>query len=160
MTEYVAPKIILVNRGLIYNNGKFLLIKRSSIGSGANQWELPGGKMDKGETLKQNLLREIKEETGLTPKIIKIGIEVQDEFGKLEKYKDDLVVTVVSLLKSQKTKVKLSEEHNEYGWFRLKDIPQIPMLRENSLNSIKEISKSAYFKALVSKSKTRSRPKR
>jgi 8-oxo-dGTP diphosphatase len=52
---------------------KILLIKRSTppfIG----YWALPGGRVDPGETVEQNIIREVKEETGLDTKIVhKVG---------------------------------------------------------------------------------------
>src|SRR3990172_4190609 len=54
-------------------DGKFLLIRRSQL-SKANPgfWEIPGGKMDAGETVDASLRREVKEETGLDLKVEKL----------------------------------------------------------------------------------------
>lgn len=46
--------------GIIINEQKeWLLIKRSGV------WDLPKGKVDAGETIKQAAIREVKEETGI-----------------------------------------------------------------------------------------------
>ncbi|MCK4453977.1 NUDIX hydrolase [Candidatus Parcubacteria bacterium] len=51
---------------LIENNGRFLLIKRSSKEDYyGGKWVFPGGKVEREEDVIQTLLREIKEETGL-----------------------------------------------------------------------------------------------
>jgi 8-oxo-dGTP pyrophosphatase MutT (NUDIX family) len=48
--------------GLVLNNeGKYLFIYRRK------RWDLPKGKMDAGETPEQTALREVTEETGLSP---------------------------------------------------------------------------------------------
>jgi 8-oxo-dGTP diphosphatase len=54
-----------------YTDNKILLIKRNThpfVGF----WALPGGRMDPGETIEQTVVREVKEETGLDVKIVRI----------------------------------------------------------------------------------------
>jgi 8-oxo-dGTP pyrophosphatase MutT (NUDIX family) len=46
-------------------NGTVLFIKRQAHCSEPGKWGIPGGKLEKGETAHQAVLREIKEETGL-----------------------------------------------------------------------------------------------
>ena len=50
---------------LIVMEGKILLIKRKK-NPFANLWALPGGHLDFNETLEEAVIREVKEETGLT----------------------------------------------------------------------------------------------
>ena len=52
--------------GLVFKNGKLLIDKRKTDGLLGGMWELPGGKKQKGETLKQAVAREIAEEVGVT----------------------------------------------------------------------------------------------
>ncbi len=47
-------------------NGNKMLLKHATRGVSKGKWNGPGGKMDKGETPKQCMIREAKEETGLT----------------------------------------------------------------------------------------------
>lgn len=51
--------------GLVYKDGKLLIDKRKPDGFLGGLWELPGGKKQKEETLKQTVAREIREETGI-----------------------------------------------------------------------------------------------
>jgi len=49
--------------GILIEDGKLLLVKQR-LKSG-REWSLPGGKLERGESLGQGLIREMKEETGL-----------------------------------------------------------------------------------------------
>jgi 8-oxo-dGTP diphosphatase len=54
-----------------YPDNKILLIKRNTrpfVGF----WALPGGRMDPGESIDQTVIREVKEETGLDVKIVRV----------------------------------------------------------------------------------------
>jgi 8-oxo-dGTP diphosphatase len=50
--------------GLIFQDSQVLLVKRGQE-PGAGQWSIPGGMVDLGETVKEAVKREIREETGL-----------------------------------------------------------------------------------------------
>jgi len=51
---------------VIKKNGRYLIGRRPEGGLLSGLWEFPGGKIEPGETHEQALLREVKEETGLT----------------------------------------------------------------------------------------------
>ena len=59
----VGVKILLKN-----SDGKFLLLRRSleKYPEIKGRWDIVGGRIDPGIALKENLIREIDEETGLT----------------------------------------------------------------------------------------------
>lgn len=65
--ENKRAEIILVNRCFILNDeNKILLVKRCPTDrKDPEKWEVPGGKLDKGEDLVMSKDREIFEETGL-----------------------------------------------------------------------------------------------
>ncbi|SRR6266568_3185732 len=50
--------------GVYIASGKVLLIQDPR----SHRWELPGGGVERGETIRQGLVREFIEETGITPK--------------------------------------------------------------------------------------------
>ena len=63
-------KVVKAGGGIVKNrNDETLFIYRR------NKWDLPKGKMDKGETIDQTALREVKEETGVKNLSI-IGFEM------------------------------------------------------------------------------------
>lgn len=50
--------------GVVWKDNKILLIQRGKE-PGKGQWSLPGGHQEWGETVRQALAREVREETGL-----------------------------------------------------------------------------------------------
>ena len=56
---------------IINNQGKILILRRSSDEYYAGLWDFPGGTVEKGETLQQAAAREVKEECGLEIKLEK-----------------------------------------------------------------------------------------
>ncbi len=74
--------MIEISKSVIQKNGKFLLLKRASHSkSYPNMWDFAGGKHDPGETPKQAVIRETKEETSY-------DINPKDEIRK-EEYHDE-----------------------------------------------------------------------
>lgn len=61
VSVYFAQKAFIVHDGC-------LLAVRRSAGDRHNPlcWEVPGGRLEKGETLEQHLVREVREEVGIT----------------------------------------------------------------------------------------------
>jgi ADP-ribose pyrophosphatase YjhB (NUDIX family) len=53
-------------KALILNNNKFIVMHNNGVEE--DLWELPGGRMEFGETVEETLKREILEETGLAVK--------------------------------------------------------------------------------------------
>lgn len=56
--------------GILVEDGKILLIKQ--VVSDERAWSLPGGRVEKGETIEDGMRREMDEETGLTTRIVKL----------------------------------------------------------------------------------------
>lgn len=53
--------------GILIENNKILIVQQKLSESRA--WSLPGGRLERGESLEQGLKRELKEETGLDVRI-------------------------------------------------------------------------------------------
>lgn len=115
MTNNKFPKSIEVVGSAIIedNNGKILLVKSPKW---SNKWLMPGGHIDQGESIKQGILREIEEETGLSLKsdgIIAHGelIDSKDFHRPAHFIYFDIVC------KSESNEVKLdNQELIEYAW--------------------------------------------
>ena len=73
--EYPERPVVGVG-GVVIENGRALLIRRGSEPL-LGQWSIPGGTLELGESLEHGVIRELKEETGLTVRIVEM-IEVFD----------------------------------------------------------------------------------
>lgn len=108
-------------KSLIFNKeGKVLLLKRNTAKypDANNPWDIPGGRIDADQTLEQNLLREIEEETGLSPMVIEI-VTAQDIIKPNVRV---IRLTYISHETSANAHVRLSDEHGEYRWLAFEDI--------------------------------------
>ncbi|MBB4891527.1 8-oxo-dGTP diphosphatase [Streptomyces olivoverticillatus] len=51
--------------GAVFDRGRLLAARRSAPPELAGRWELPGGKLEPGETPREALVRELREELGI-----------------------------------------------------------------------------------------------
>lgn len=111
------PNIRVACWGTVINNkNEVLLIKRK----GKDKWETPGGKLEAGESFKECLIREIKEET---------NVDIIPEFLLLVEqiYESSHWVCIGYLCryKSGEAKILEEEKHENVCWFRLNNLPSI-----------------------------------
>ena len=80
-------------------------------------WDLPGGHIHDDETPEEGLLREVKEETGmsLNEANLVLGREVKTDIG------DKLGLFYVSYIPVEAPKPLLSNEHTDYAWIKMQD---------------------------------------
>lgn len=102
---YSPPKHILSAAAIVLNEkGEILLIKGPERG-----WEMPGGQVEEGESLKEAAVREVREETG-------IEIEVLSFCGVFQNVKDSICNTLF-LAKPIGGKETTSAESLEVGFY-------------------------------------------
>lgn len=106
-------------KGIVVYNQKVLLMKRIRPSSdGLGYWELPGGGLEYGETPNQALIRELKEETGLTIDIVKPAYT----FTKIRTGYQTVGIGYLSIAKDDK--VTLSNEHSDYLWCEINNLKE------------------------------------
>ncbi|ALO10816.1 MutT protein [Streptomyces venezuelae] len=59
------PGVVVVVAGAVYDQGRLLAARRSAPAELAGRWELPGGKLEPGESPEEALVRELREELGV-----------------------------------------------------------------------------------------------
>jgi ADP-ribose pyrophosphatase YjhB (NUDIX family) len=102
---YTPPKHIVSAAAIVLNENKeVLLIKGPMRG-----WEMPGGQVEEGESLKDAAVRETKEESG-------IDVEVQKFCGIFQNVKKSICNTLF-LAKPIGGKLTTSQESLEVGFF-------------------------------------------
>jgi len=113
--------IVLVGVGVIVNkNRKILLIKRKGS-HGEGTWAPPGGHIDFGESVLDCAKREVKEETGIEIKNLKILGFTEDLFKQDKKHY--ITIWVSSEWKSGKVKMG-DREFSEVKWFSWRKLPK------------------------------------
>jgi len=120
---------------LVIDKNKILLVKRGSKYLEANKWALPGGYLDRDETLKQAALREAKEETGYQTKIINL-FTINDN-PKRPRELNRQGVAFVYLLKPLKKVGHFDHEVKDIRWFDLNKLPSPIQIAFDHLKIIK-----------------------
>lgn len=97
---------------------KFLLLYH-----GNGYWNFPKGKAESEEKILQTAFREVKEETGISKKDLKLTEDFKiDEKYIFKKGKEKVFKTVIFYLaETKQANIKVSFEHSGYGWFEYKD---------------------------------------
>src|ERR1051326_2887469 len=96
MTE--NKQITIVVAVIKNERGQILFAKRKEPGNPEvdGKWEFPGGKIEFGEEPEQAVIREAKEETGLTIKIERLLPKVYTNVWQKSEYQDNYQVLILS----------------------------------------------------------------
>ena len=114
----LSPKALVANE-----EGRVLVIERSRESAfWPGLWDLPGGKMDPGETFDQTLVRESREETGLE-------IDVTHVVGVAEHDLPEIrVVFLVMAASVTGGELRLSEEHEAFRWVTMAELGTLDLV--------------------------------
>lgn len=101
---------------LIFRGEKFLICRRPAGKARGGLWEFAGGKVEAGETREQALVRECREELGVTPKVGALYMELEHDY-------EDLNVRLC-LFRCTVSEEPQKLEHSELKWIARGEIPQ------------------------------------
>lgn len=113
----------LTMRGIIKNSdGEILIVKRHPQSrTDPDTWELPGGKVDEGESFDDALVREIKEETNLDCKVGDLAIAIQHDYP----YKR--TVQMIMHLDDVEGELMISDEHTDAKYASINEIKTLTL---------------------------------
>jgi 8-oxo-dGTP pyrophosphatase MutT (NUDIX family) len=102
------------------SEGNYLLLHRSSVKYPGTKgtWDIPGGRIEPGSRLIDNLRREVKEETRLELGSEPILLSAQDIIPNGEKH----VVRLTYFARADGVPVLDTEENVEYEWLSLAEL--------------------------------------
>lgn len=116
----LKPPSLAVGTLIDNGEGTYLLLQRSETSKHfAGAWETPGGKLNKGESFTDALVREAREETGL--EIVLDKLAGASEFPFPEENPEKLIVMLYMYAHKVSGKVTLSEEHQDSVWLPLSE---------------------------------------
>jgi 8-oxo-dGTP diphosphatase len=101
---------IVVQKAIIQNEDKFLILKRSKSAKGyPGHWDFAGGKLEHSENHKVALAREVKEET---------SIDILVEESNFVYVENEKAFAYIILFNCEKNsgEIKISNEHTEFKW--------------------------------------------
>ena len=131
---YREPDSIAVGtNGIVFNEqGQVLLQRRANVGF----WELPGGKVDPGETVEQGAVREVFEETNLQVEIVRFVGVYSDPAYCIFRYPNGSLVHYVTLLfecRRLSGELRISDESTDIGYFPTDDLPPDALVSQLAL---------------------------
>ncbi|MGI9501666.1 MAG: NUDIX hydrolase [Geminicoccaceae bacterium] len=109
----MTPAFPVSVKAVLRHGNKVVLLK-----NGRDEWELPGGRMESGETPEEAVTREVEEELGA---VIQAG-DLIDAWVYHVDDTDILILTYGATLESDPAAFAISDEHEGMDWFALDDL--------------------------------------
>ncbi len=112
---------------LIFNGkGKFFVSKRGpKARNEKGKWEIPGGKVEFGETLEQAIIRETQEEFGIVVKVVKL-LQVCDHILPAEG-QHWVSPTYICEIVSGTPMINEPEKSAEIGWYSIEEAKKLDL---------------------------------
>ena len=116
-TYELSDKFPVSIKAIIIDNNKILCLKNER-----NEWDFPGGKINFDEDVEEGLIREVKEETNLDIKNLKILKPFNLKFNDVPVF-----IVVYSCEISCNSSILTSYEHSEYNFFSKSEVKNLNM---------------------------------
>jgi 8-oxo-dGTP diphosphatase len=129
-------KTIEVVAAIIEKDGKIFATQRGS-GDFKDGWEFPGGKVEKGESLTDAIIREIKEELATTIKVEQFLCTVEHDYPKFHL---TMHCYICSILEGSLTLL----EHESSTWLDKSSLDTLPWLPAD-IKVVEELKKSKFL---------------
>lgn len=117
MQDNEKRRAVPVVAALIWDGGKFMICQRPKNKARALLWEFVGGKTEPGETKRQALIRECREELAVTVTVGDVFMTVVHEYP-------DMTVELTVFNAAISDGVPKMLEHNDIKWIAPEEIPQ------------------------------------
>ena len=126
--------MVEVVAALIVQEGRFMICQRPEHKARGLLWEFVGGKVEKGETRQQALIRECREELGITVAPGRVFMEVDHVYPDITIH---LTLFYAAITQGRPRKL----EHNDIRFITPDEIPQYPFCPadEAILQQIREV---------------------
>lgn len=109
--------------GAVFHQGRLLAARRSAPPELAGRWELPGGKLEPGESAPEALVRELREELGIEAEP---GERIAGEWPLKPGYV--LQVWTARLLEGEPRPL---EDHDELRWLAPENVDEVDWLEQD-----------------------------
>ncbi len=115
-------KGLIVHALIVNANGEILLIKRAETEDVLpGVWDIPGGTLEDGEDPKEGTTREVKEETNLEVK----NLRLFHYTSNVDQEKNKHFVRLIFSGQCMSSDIRLNpEDHDEYRWVSPDNIPK------------------------------------
>ena len=115
---------------IAFKDKKVFIAHRNPTGQMGGRWEFPGGKVEQGETDEQSIVRELREEFGVT---VKVGKQIASAAFKHNGDDFSLHAYLVEFPHDGIQKPFALTEHTEYRWAELAEIPTLNFVDSDML---------------------------
>lgn len=138
MSNFVNVVVAIIQN----TKGEYLLSQRNypTLPEVHLKWQLPGGKIEFGETTEETLQRECAEELGQEVHILKTTPSVKTHMWHHTNREPQhtLLIGYLCELVDEEKEIKLNHETNDYKWFTIEEIKNLDRL-PHSLEMIEEL---------------------